>query len=187
MTVAAIGILVNLGSSLPFLAGRKSDINVRAAYVHLMGDAAFSLAVVAAGAVMYFTGWNWLDPAMSLVLAISILVGTWNLLRGSINLILDAVPKDVDPDAVRAFLEALPGVTGVHHLHTWPLSTTETVLTAHLVMPVPCARPEFLAEVAEGLRHELKIGHSTIEVDTAGEGEGCAPCDEPAVGPHTHG
>jgi cobalt-zinc-cadmium efflux system protein len=176
MVIAAIGVAVNLGSSLPFLASRKRDINVQGAFLHLMGDAAFSLAVVVAGAVMHFTGWNWLDPAMSLALAAAIVSGTWQLLRGSINLILDAVPEDIDPDAVRAYLAGLPGVTGVHHLHVWPLSTTETALTAHLVMPVPSPKSDFLVEVADGLRHEFRIGHSTIQVDAAAGGQDCAPC-----------
>lgn len=176
MVIAAIGIAVNLGSSLPFLAGRKRDINIQGAFLHLMGDAAFSFAVVVAGAIMYFTGWNWLDPAMSLVLAVAILIGTWKLLRRSINLILDAVPETIDPDTVQAYLACLPGVTGVHHLHIWPLSTTQTALTAHLVMPVPSEKPGFLSEIAEGLRHAFQIGHSTIQVDAAGED--CAPCSE---------
>lgn len=176
MVIAAIGVAVNLGSGLPFLGGRKRDINIQGAVLHLMGDAAFSLAVVVAGAIMYLTGWNWLDPAMSLALAVAILIGTWKLLRGSINLILDAVPAEIDPGAVHAYLAGLPGVAGVHHLHIWPLSTTETALTAHLVMPVPSAKPDFLVEVADGLRHEFRIAHSTIQVDVAGAGEHCAPC-----------
>jgi cobalt-zinc-cadmium efflux system protein len=174
MIVAAIGIAVNLASGLPFLAHRKHDINLQGAFLHLMGDAAISLAVVVGGVVMYFTGWSWLDPAMSLLLAVAILAGTWQLLRGSINLILDAVPDAIDPDAVQAYLGRLPKVTGVHHLHIWPLSTTETALTAHLVMPVASERPTFLAEVAESLRHQFQIGHSTIQVDASGED--CAPC-----------
>jgi cobalt-zinc-cadmium efflux system protein len=97
-------------------------------------------------------------------------------LRSSINLILDAVPDEIDPDAVRTYLACLPGVSGVHHLHIWPLSTTETALTAHLVMPVPSEKTDFLAEIAEGLRHEFRIGHSTIQVDPAGAGEECAQC-----------
>ena len=176
MVIAAIGIAVNLGSSLPFLTGRKRDINIQGAFLHLMGDAAFSLAVVVVGATMYFTGWSWLDPAMSLVLAGAILIGTWRLLRGSINLILDAVPDEIDPDTVEVYLRGLPGVTGVHHLHIWPLSTTEIALTAHLVMPQPSEKPDFLIEIAEGLRHDFQIGHSTIQVDAVGAGEDCAPC-----------
>lgn len=121
---------------------------------------------------------------MSLVLAVAILIGTWKLLRGSINLILDAVPEAIDPDAVQAYLAGLPGVTGVHHLHISPLSTMETALTAHLVIPVPSEKPGFLAEIAEGLRHEFQIGHSTIQVDAAGAGEDCAPCsDGPSASP----
>ena len=176
MVVAAIGIAINLGSGMPFLVGRRRDINVQAVFLHLMADAAFSLAVVIAGAAMYFTGWSWLDPAMSLVLAVAILIGTWRLIRASINLSLDAVPEGVDPDAVHAYLAGLSGVSGVHHVHIWPLSTTETALTAHLVMPVPSANPEFLVEVADGLRHEFAIAHSTIQVDTASAGEDCARC-----------
>lgn len=176
MVVAAIGVVINLGSGLPFLAGGRRDLNVQAAFLHLMADAAFSLAVVLAGAVMYFTGWIWLDPAMSLVLSAAILVGTWKLLRGSINLSLDAVPAEIDPDAVQAYLVGLSGVCGVHHVHIWPLSTTETALTAHLVMPVPSANPAFLAEVADGLRYQFRIAHSTFQVDAAAAGEDCERC-----------
>jgi cobalt-zinc-cadmium efflux system protein len=176
MVVASIGIVINLASALPFMAGRKDDINIRGAFLHLIGDAAFSFAVVVAGAVMYFTGWTWLDPVMSLVLAVAILVGTWQLLRGSINLILDAVPEGIDPAAVRAYLAGLPGVSDVHHLHIWPLSTTETALTAHLVLAVPNSDVAFIPGIAEKLRHDFKIGHATIQIDPVHDRvEVCAP------------
>lgn len=176
MLVAAIGIAVNLGSGLPFVAGRKRDINVQAAFLHLLADAAFSLAVVVAAAVIYFTGWSWLDPAMSLVLAAAILVGTWKLIRGSINLSLDAVPDEIDPDAVEAYLAGLSGVSSIHHVHIWPLSTTETALTAHLVMPVPSPNPVFLVEVADSLRHQFQIAHSTLQVDVTDSVDDCVRC-----------
>jgi cobalt-zinc-cadmium efflux system protein len=167
MLVAGIGVVVNLTSGLLFARGRKDDINVHGAYLHLMADAAASLGVVVAGAVMHFTGWSWPDPVASLVLSAAIVAGTWSLLRRSVDLILHAVPDGIDPEAVQAYLRGLPGVTDVHHVHIWPLSTTEVALTAHLVVPPPGAGADLLAEVAHALQERFRIGHSTVQVEPA--------------------
>lgn len=179
MIVAAIGVLVNGGSALLFLAGSKKDVNVRAAFLHLASDAVAALGVVIAGAVMLFTRWMWLDPVVSLIVAIATLVGTWSLLRKSITLSLDAVPEHIEPDDVQAHLEALPGVKGVHDLHIWSMSTTECALTAHLEMEE--SDPAFLKRTCDGLKARFEIKHSTLQVETP---EMCAdPC---ALGDRHH-
>lgn len=131
MIVAAVGILINGVTALLFARGRKGDLNVRGAFLHMAADAAVSAGVVISGLVILLTGWSWLDPMVSLGIAALILVSTWGLLRDSVNLALDKVPENVDAEKVLAFLAALPGVTEVHDCHIWPLSTTETALTVH--------------------------------------------------------
>ena len=178
MIVAAIAVVVNGASALPFLRRGKHDLNVRAAFLHLAGDAATALAVVVGAFVIERTGWLWLDPALSLFVSALILVSTWSLLMRSLNLMLDAVPEGIDIDAVRAFLAGLPRVGGVHDLHVWPLSTTETALTAHLVMPVSGGEPTFVAEVCHELQERFGIEHATLQVDPAEAPECKAPnCD----------
>ena len=135
MIVAAVGILVNGVTALLFARGRKGDLNVRGAFLHMASDAVVSAGVVASGLVIFLTGWAWLDPVVSLLIAALILFSTWSLLHDSLNLALDKVPEGVDTEKVLAYLAALPGVTEVHDLHIWPLSTTATALTAHLVRP----------------------------------------------------
>ena len=138
MIVAAIGVVINTVTALFFFSGRDHDLNIRGAFLHMAADAAVSLGVVASGALILFYGFNWVDPVISLVIAAVIFLSTWGLLRDSLNLAVDAVPRNVDPDAVRDYLTGLPGVTTLHDLHIWPLSTTDTALTAHLVMqPMP--------------------------------------------------
>lgn len=133
--VAAIGVAVNGATALLFLSGRKGDLNIRAAFMHMAADAMVAMGVVAGGATILWTGWLWVDPALSLVLAAVIVAGTWSLLRDSLNRALHAVPEGIDQQAVRAYLASLPGVTEVHDLHIWAMSTTETALTVHLVRP----------------------------------------------------
>jgi cobalt-zinc-cadmium efflux system protein len=123
--VAAVGVVINTATALLFLSGRKSDLNIRAAFLHMAADAGISAGVVAAGAVIVATGWFWIDPAVSLLITVIIVIGTWGLLRDSFNLVLDAVPEGIDPEAVKAYLDGLPGVMGVHDLHIWAMSTTE--------------------------------------------------------------
>lgn len=171
--VAAAGILVNGFTAWLFFAGRKDDLNVRGAYVHMAADAGVSLGVVIAAITVTLTGWLWLDPAISLLIAIVIAWGTWSLLTESTGLAMDGVPRGVDHGAVEAWLGALPGVTAVHDLHIWALSTTETALTAHVVRPIMAADDGFLRSVADELRIRFAIGHTTIQVE---HDAACAAC-----------
>ncbi|NDR67527.1 cation transporter, partial [Klebsiella pneumoniae] len=129
------GILINGGTALMFMRGRDSDLNVRGAYLHMAADAGVSFGVVIAALLIMATGWQWLDPAISLAIAVVVLLSGWELARDSVNLALDAVPKGIDLKRVRDYLAALEGVTEVHDLHIWAMSTSETALTAHLVRP----------------------------------------------------
>jgi len=181
MWVAGVGILVNAGTAMLFMSGRKDDLNIRGAFLHMASDAVVSLGVVLAGAAILFTGWLWLDPAVSLVVNAVILWGTWGLLKDSINLALDAVPEGIDMAKVRAYLESLPGVTGVHDLHVWALSTTQTALTAHLVKPEAKVDDELLAQACEGLRDRFKIHHSTIQIETGDQAHPCALAPETVI------
>jgi cobalt-zinc-cadmium efflux system protein len=165
IAVAAAGVVINTASALLFMPGRKEDLNVRGAFLHMATDAVVSLAVVLAGLGIYLTGWIWLDPAISLVICIPIVWGTWRLLRESLSLAMDAVPVGIDPHAVEAHLAALPGVLAVHDLHIWGMSTTEVALTVHLVMPVPPSDDRFLGGVCGDLRQRFKIGHCTIQIE----------------------
>lgn len=169
MIVAGIGIVINTATALLFASGRKGDLNIRGAFLHMAADAAVSAGVVAAGVVILYTGWLWLDPVMSLLIAAVILWSTWGLLRDSVALSLDAVPHGIDKAEVHAHLAALAGVTGVHDLHIWPISTTQTALTAHLVRPAAAATGSdddvFLQSAAESIRQRFGIDHSTLQVE----------------------
>lgn len=173
MAVAAIGIVINTGTALAFMAGRKDDLNIRGAFLHMMGDATASAGVVLAGLAIAVTGWLWLDPAVSLALALMIALGTWGLLRDSVNLALDAVPPGIDPTAVEAFLVSLPGVIGVHDLHIWGLSTTHVALTAHLVKPDPGQEDDLLTHACRELHARFHIEHATLQIES---GRGAHPC-----------
>ncbi len=173
MGVAAAGILVNGATALLFAKGREADINRRGAYLHMVADAAVSAGVVAGGLLIRLTGWHWVDPVVGLVIAGVILVGTWGLLREAIDLAMDAVPRGIEPEAVRAWLAARPGVAEVHDLHIWALSTTETALTAHLVRPGAAVDDGFLGGVQQGLRERFGIGHATLQVE---QGDPAHPC-----------
>lgn len=179
MIVAGIGIVINTVTALMFASGRKGDINIRGAYLHMAADAAVSAGVVVAGLVIWRTGWLWLDPAVSLAIAIIILFGTWGLLRDSMFMALDAVPAGIEPQEVEASLAALPGVRQVHDLHIWPMSTTENALTCHLVMD---GHPpgSFLHDAADMLGKRHKIGHSTLQIETTPE-EQCAQAPDSTV------
>ena len=163
--VAAIGIAINLATALMFMRGRHHDLNVRGAFLHMMGDAAVSLGVVVAALVIGWTGWLWLDPAVSVAVAAVILLTTWGLTRDALNLALDAVPAGIDRDAVEAYLAGLPGVTEVHDLHIWAMSTTETALTAHLVRPNASLDDQLLTAAAHELEHRFGIHHVTVQVE----------------------
>ena len=165
MIVAAIGVLVNTVTALFFMSGKDKDLNIRGAFLHMAADAVVSLGVVASGALIMFYGFNWIDPVISLVIAAVIFLSTWGLLRDSLNLAVDAVPRNVDPDAVRDYLSGLPGVTHMHDLHIWPMSTTDTALTAHLVMKVMPETDRFLNKVAHELADRFSIDHATIQIE----------------------
>lgn len=165
MVVAGIGFFINLGTALLFMKDQHKDLNVRGAYLHMMADAAVSLGVVVVGAVMLFTGWSILDPLVSIAIVVLILIGTWGLLKDSVNLALDAAPRGVDVAAIRAGFLALPGVNAVHDLHVWGLSTTETALTAHLVHDRPDA-DALLCEAQTLARTRFSIGHTTLQLET---------------------
>ncbi len=173
MWVAALGIAINAGTALLFMSGRKGDLNVRGAFLHMTADAAVSAGVVVAGVVILYTGWHWLDPVTSLLINAVIVWGTWGLLRDSTNLALDAVPVGIEPAKVRVYLEALPSVTAVHDLHIWGLSTTETALTVHLVKPDAEIDDGLLARVGAELREKFGIGHATVQLE---RGDAAHPC-----------
>ncbi|GGD99165.1 cobalt transporter [Tsuneonella deserti] len=166
IAVAGLGILINGATALLFMRGRKNDINIRGAFLHMAADALVSLGVVVAGAAILLTGARWIDPVTSLVIVLVIAWGTWGLLKDSVKLSLNAVPDHIDEAAVRAHLAALPGVAAVHDLHIWPMSTTEAALTAHLVMPSGHPGDGFLHELAHDLEHDFRIGHTTVQVET---------------------
>ncbi len=175
MAVAAAGVLINGATALLFLAGRKQDVNVRGAYLHMLSDAGVSAAVIVAGAAIWFTGLNWIDPAISIAVVLLIVWGTWGLLRESLDLALDAAPAHIDVAAVRAYLAEQPGVSAVHDLHVWAMGATKPALTAHLVRPEG-SDDAFLASVADGVSHRFGIGHVTIQVERT-QRDDCAECD----------
>lgn len=163
--VAAAGVAVNGASALLFMAGRERDLNIKGAFLHMAGDAAVSVGVIIIGVAIRVTGWQWLDPAVSILIGAVIVWGTWSLLRESLNLALDAVPEKIDPHAVEAYLAALPGVQALHDLHIWGMSTTEVALTVHLVMPEPTAGDKFLHDLAHALQDKFEIGHPTVQIE----------------------
>jgi cobalt-zinc-cadmium efflux system protein len=164
--VAGIGIAVNVATALLFARGRKGDVNIRGAYLHMAADAAVSAGVVVAGLIIWRTGITWIDPAVSIVIAILIFWQTWGLLRETVEMSLAAVPRGIDFDQVEHALTELPGVTRIHDLHIWPMSTTEPVLTAHLVMPAGQPGDAFLSAARAMLHAKFGIGHATLQVET---------------------
>lgn len=179
IVVALIGIGINAATAMMFMSGRKSDINIQGAFMHMAADAAVSLGVVLAAVAMMFTGWLWLDPATSLVIAIVITIGTWSLLRESVNLALDAVPQGVDRQEVERFLAGQSGVSEVHDLHIWAMSTTEVALTVHLVRPGAAVDDGFLAHMCRDLRERFGVQHATVQIESGDPRYPChlAPAD----------
>ena len=165
MAVAGLGVLINGATALLFISGRKEDINVRGAFLHMAADAVVSLGVVAAGLAMARTGWLWLDPSVSLMIGAVIVWGTWSLLRESLRLAMDAVPQGVDLPEVEAYFQALPGITAVHDLHIWAMSTTEIALTAHLVKPDAEVDDALLQRIKRDLHERFRIEHTTIQLE----------------------
>ncbi|OHT19024.1 cation diffusion facilitator family transporter [Edaphosphingomonas haloaromaticamans] len=176
MIVAGVGIVINLGTALLFARGSGHDINIRGAFLHMAADAAVSAGVVIAGLLTLKTGADWIDPATSLVIVLVIVAGTWGLLRESLAMAMQAVPGRIDPAAVQQALAEVKGVTRVHHLHIWPTSTTETALTAHLVVPGGHPGDAFLERTAAMLHDRFGIGHATLQIEQ-GEGVGEGRCD----------
>ena len=175
MVVAGIGIVVNTATALLFMRGGETDLNLRGAFLHMAADALVSAGVVVAGGLALAFGWSWLDPVVSLVIAAVIVVGTWSLFRQSVHLLFDGVPEGVDLLAVRALLAGLPGVAQVSDLHVWAMGTSETALTAHLVMPEGGGDDVFLAHATEALHERFEIRHVTLQVTRAPLGNGCTP------------
>ena len=178
MIVAGIGIVINTFTALLFINGQH-DLNIRGAFLHMLADAGVSLGVVLAALAMFYTNWLWLDPAISLTIAAIILWSTWGLLRESLDLALDSVPRSIDPSEVAAYLRGLPGVTEVHDLHIWALSTTEPALTAHLVMPAvnTCELEDaFLRQATHELHERFGIEHTTLQIE---RGVAPFPCGNP--------
>ena len=161
--VAAIGVVINTATALLFFAGRKKDLNIRGAYLHMASDAGVSVGVVLAGIGIMTTGWLWIDPLVSLVIVAIILVSTWGLLKESMNLALQAVPAGIDTQMVSDYLCRLPGVTAVHDLHIWAISTTETALTAHLVKPDPIDDDVLITQARRDLFENFGIDHMTLQ------------------------
>ena len=172
--VAAFGVLINTGTALLFMAGRKGDLNIQAAFLHMASDAVVSLGVVIAGIVMLFTHWFWLDSTVSLCISAVIVIATWGLLRDSTQLALHGVPEGIETQVVRAYLAALPNVTAVHDLHIWAMSTTETALTAHLVMPNGYPGDALLNQISDELQLRFRIDHPTLQVETGDPAHPCA-------------
>jgi cobalt-zinc-cadmium efflux system protein len=170
--VAGLGILINGATAWGFARGRRQDMNIRGAFLHMTADAAVSAGVVLTALAIPLTGWLWLDPLASLVIAAVIIGTTWGLLAEASRMALGATPAGIDPGAVRAHLLARPGVQGLHDLHVWPISTTQTALTCHLVMPEPPERDAFLHDLAESLKSAFGIGHATVQIETTPDG-GC--------------
>lgn len=171
--VALVGVVINSATAAMFMAGRETDLNIRGAFLHMAADALVSLGVVLAGIAIVLTGLSWFDPVISLMIVVVVVVGTWNLLRDALDLALDAVPSHIEPAAVQLFLSELPGVNRVHDLHIWAMSTTETALTAHLIMPEGHPGDGFLAQTCHDLRGRFQINHSTLQIELDDSDHAC--------------
>lgn len=163
--VASIGIVINASTALLFLKDKEKDLNVKGAYLHMAADALVSLGVVVAGIIILYTNWYWLDSVISLIIVVVIVYGTWDLLKESLRLTLNAAPKDIDLVAIKKYFLELKGVTSVHDLHVWAISASETALTIHLVMPDGLPGDEFYKEIQEGLFHKFNIAHPTVQIE----------------------
>jgi cobalt-zinc-cadmium efflux system protein len=171
--VAAIGVLINGLTAMLFMRGSGRDANVRGAYLHMAADAAVSAGVVVAGIAIAATGWNWIDPLVSIAITLAIVVGTWGLFRESLDLALDAVPRGLDPQAVTDLLAGIPGVSEVHDLHVWNASTSEISLTVHLVVPEARQHEGVLAQASADLRSRFGVAHTTIQLECEDAGREC--------------
>ncbi len=176
--VAAIGVVINTATALLFISGQKYDLNIRGAYLHMAADAGVSLGVVVAGVAIIFTGWLWLDPVISIVIVVVILIGTWKLLQDSINLSIDAVPRGIDISDIKDYLTGMKDVSKIHDLHVWALSTTETALTVHLVTTRELIDNSLLLEVQQHLHDHFGVDHVTIQVEKE-DAENCCALNRP--------
>jgi cobalt-zinc-cadmium efflux system protein len=179
IVVAGLGVAINGATALLFMSGRERDLNRRGAFLHMAADALVSFTVVAAAAVYHLTGWAWLDPAMSLLIALLIMVGTWSLFRQSLHLMFDGVPEEIDLTEVDAYLRSLAEVNDVHDLHIWPMSTSGTALTAHLVTPGGFPGDDFIQTVAMELCRRFGIAHPTLQIEIARLEDDCRPPPTP--------
>jgi len=184
--VAAIGIVINGLSALLLMKGSKGDLNIRGAYLHMVADTAVSLAVVISGFVMFYSKWYLLDPIMSLVIVVVIVIGTWGLLRDSLKLALSAVPAHIDASAINAYLCQLEGVTDIHDLHIWGLSTTENALTVHLVMPSGHPGDAFMDDCVQTLKEQYSVHHCTLQIELGTTNHTCALSVTKPVQQHHH-
>ncbi|HEY2069462.1 MAG TPA: cation diffusion facilitator family transporter [Rhizomicrobium sp.] len=180
MAVATLGIVINTATALLFMRGRHGDLNIKGAFQHMAGDAAVSAGVVIAGGAVLLTGKSWIDPAASLLVCLVIVAGTWSLLRDALSMSMQAVPPSIDPARVQAYLAQCPGVCAIHDLHIWPMSTTETALTAHLVFPDGHPGDEALHTISGKLLHDFGIAHATLQVEVDVNAD-CALADEKVV------
>lgn len=176
MIVAAVGVAVNAATALLLAKRRSEDLNLKGAFLHMVADAAISAGVVAAGLAVLLTGWTWIDPAVSIVIAGVIIAGTWDLIKESLNLAVDGVPREVNIREIKDFLKGLPGVKGVHDLHVWGLSTTQSVLTAHISVESDEDQDQVLKSASEGLSSEFGLGHTTLQIEQN------APCPTDEAG-----
>ena len=174
IVVAGVGVVINALTAWLFLHGAKSDLNVKAAYMHMVADAAVSVGVVLAGAAIMFTGWLWIDPLLSMLIVIFVFMGTWGLLKDSVNLSIDAVPEKIDTEAVKSYLLSLESIVSLHDLHIWPLSTTQTALSVHLVSSDNQIDNALLRSIQETLHHQFHIEHATIQIETQSSDFHCA-------------
>ena len=179
--VSLLGIGINTITAAMFMSGRKADLNIRGAFLHMAADAAVSAGVVIGGFAILWTGWRWIDPMVSLLISGVIVWGTWDLLRESTNLALQAVPKNIEPENVERYLERLPGISKVHDLHIWAMSTTETALTVHLVKPDGQINDELLARVCDQLQERFAIDHVTIQLECGNSAHPCKLASDHAV------
>ena len=169
MVVATIGILINAATAMLFMKDREHDINIRGAFLHMTADALISFGVVVAGFFISYTDWNWIDPVISIVISLIIVMGTWELLKDSVSMSMDAVPSGIDPEKIKSYLSSIEGVVEVHDLHIWSMSTTEIALTAHLVINSPELLNKILKKITEDLKNNFKIHHPTIQMELSGD------------------
>jgi cobalt-zinc-cadmium efflux system protein len=173
IAVAAIGVAINTGTALMFMSGRKGDLNIRAAFQHMAADALVSVGVVVAGIGILLTHWLWLDPIISIVISLLIIFGTWGLFKDSLHLAIDGVPSNIDERAIQSYLAECPGVMQIHDLHIWSLSTSETALTAHLVIPSGHPGDSFLATTCKELHDHFQVQHATLQIEVGDVNHPC--------------